>query len=230
MDGNTPTPQLLKELQKFEEKKKQYMRKKDLEQEIAEERRQPKNALYWFRHPNLRLIIAFTVVFLNFYIFAEDPVSHSVKDCHISIIGNIFSFLFANYPSNGYSALKILLWLFSITFGVVVGKMVIHHYLLCERFKLKIFSKDGQGSWMIIFLFTLLCLFYDSVIYNAFLTLGGRHLKDLHSGANMHIQYKTFNKAAAIGINLIFFLIPFLHFVFVLSTSLFHHLIYYSLL
>ena len=182
------------------------MNKRDIELETKEVKYQAKTAIYYLQHPNLRLLTACTVVFLNFYMFAEDPVSHSTKDCEIGIIGNIYTFLFANYPPNGYIALKVLLSLFSIVFGVVVGKMFIHHYFLCGKLKLKIFSKDGQGSWMVIFLFTILCLYYDSVIYNAFLTLSGSHLKKYHTGANMHIQYKTFNKATAIG-NYRFFLV-----------------------
>ena len=89
MNGKDPTPQLVKELQKFEEKKKAYMREADLEQETQEiiKKEKQKGWLYWFRHPNFRLLTSCLVVFLNFYIFAEDPISHSVVDARVGVIG-----------------------------------------------------------------------------------------------------------------------------------------------
>ena len=104
-----------------------------------------------------------------------------------------------SYPPNGFIALKVLLWLFAIVFGITVGKIAIHYWLLCRKLKLKLFSKDGQGSWMITFLFTGCILYYQSSIYNAFLTLAGPHMKQYHTSDNMHIKNRTFMKWAAIG-------------------------------
>ena len=50
---------------------------------------------YWLRHPYLRILTAYLVVFCNFLIFAEDPVSHSHTDSVIDIIGNIYAFVFS---------------------------------------------------------------------------------------------------------------------------------------
>ena len=50
---------------------------------------------YWLRHPYLRILTAYLVVFCNFLIFAEDPVSHSHSDCVIDVIGNIYAFMFS---------------------------------------------------------------------------------------------------------------------------------------
>ncbi|CAL4099722.1 unnamed protein product, partial [Meganyctiphanes norvegica] len=36
-----------------------------------------KDLRYYFQHPWLRLIVAYLVIFCNFLLFAEDPVSHS---------------------------------------------------------------------------------------------------------------------------------------------------------
>ena len=54
-----------------------------------------KNFTYYFRHPYFRLITSYLVVFCNFLIFAEDPVSHSYTDCVIDIIGNMYGFVFS---------------------------------------------------------------------------------------------------------------------------------------
>ena len=34
---------------------------------------------YFFQHPYLRLLVCYSVIFCNFLMFAEDPVSHSKK-------------------------------------------------------------------------------------------------------------------------------------------------------
>jgi len=48
---------------------------------------------YWLRHPYFRIFTSYFVVFCNFLIFAEDPVSHSCSDCIVDIIGNIYAFI-----------------------------------------------------------------------------------------------------------------------------------------
>lgn len=54
-----------------------------------------KNFTYFFRHPYSRIATSYLVVFCNFLIFAEDPVSHSYTDCIIDIIGNMYGFVFS---------------------------------------------------------------------------------------------------------------------------------------
>ena len=54
-----------------------------------------KNFTYYFRHPYFRIVTSYLVVFCNFLIFAEDPVSHSYTDCIIDIIGNMYAFVFS---------------------------------------------------------------------------------------------------------------------------------------
>lgn len=77
-------------------------------------------------------MIAYLVTFCNFLIYAEDPVAHSSGDCNIVAIGNVYSFIFTKYPPNGFSALKVLLWLIAIVLGMIVGKLVIHKLLLSK--------------------------------------------------------------------------------------------------
>ena len=54
---------------------------------------QKKNARYYFQHPYSRVFVAYFVVFCNFLIFAEDPVSHSSSKCTIPVVGNDFAFV-----------------------------------------------------------------------------------------------------------------------------------------
>lgn len=64
-------------------------------QSEEENPRTKKNFAYYFRHPYFRIATSYLVVFCNFLIFAEDPVSHSYTDCIIDIIGNMYGFVFA---------------------------------------------------------------------------------------------------------------------------------------
>ena len=54
---------------------------------------QVKNSRYYFQQPYCRLLIAYIIVFFNFLIFAEDPVSHSVIEAELPVIGNDVGFL-----------------------------------------------------------------------------------------------------------------------------------------
>ena len=111
----------------------------------------------------------------------------------------ITPFLFlCSYPDNGFSVLKVFLWLFAIVFGVVVGKLVVHYYLLCHKLQLKIFSKEGQGSVVVILFITVCTLYYQSFVYNAFLIICGNSTMSYQISSNMHIENKTFMKWVAV--------------------------------
>ena len=46
------------------------------------------NFKYFFQHPVLRLFVSYLVIFCNFLIFAEDPVSHSKQGKAFQFIGD----------------------------------------------------------------------------------------------------------------------------------------------
>ncbi|XP_066918710.1 transmembrane protein 117-like [Clytia hemisphaerica] len=152
---------------------------------------------HYYQYPYFRLFVAYFVTFCNFLIYAEDPVAHSYSKCEIPIIGNAFSFVVTKWPPNAFSLLKVLLCLTAIVIGILVGKLVIHHLLLKRCFKLSMFSND-QGSWMICFLFTMICLVILSFVYNGFLSLNDDmepYKITGYIGAKNHV----FMRAAAIG-------------------------------
>lgn len=106
-------------------------------------------------------------------------------------------FLYTRWPPNAFSFLKVMMWLSAIVIGIVVGKLVIHHLILKRVFKLSMFSND-QGSWMICFLFTIICLVILSFVYNGFLSLNDTmepYKITGYIGAKNHV----FMRAAAIG-------------------------------
>lgn len=111
----------------------------------------------------------------------------------------LFTFLFRYPPDPGFVALKVFMYLFAICLGMFVGKFFVHKFLLCRVLKLRIFSEEGQGSWMVIFLTVLMFLFIISFIYNEFLLLGGAHFAPYVTTHNLGIQNQTFMKMAAIG-------------------------------
>ena len=58
--------------------------------ETSEEKRGFK---HFYRHPWLRLAVAYLDVFLCFYLVAEDPISNSHAECQVDILGNSYSFV-----------------------------------------------------------------------------------------------------------------------------------------
>ena len=86
---------------------------------------QKKNGRYYFQHPYARLFVAYFVIFCNFLIYAEDPVSHSRANCTIPVIGNDYAF---------------------VTYRYCTESMFFHHYKSktslrchCKTFLLKIY-------------------------------------------------------------------------------------------
>ena len=93
-----------------------------------------KDFRYYFQHPYFRLILAYFVTFCNFLIYAEDPVAHSIKESTIPVIGNDFAFVCTRYPPNAWSLLKVIFWLTGILTGMIIGKIVVHTYLLSKYY------------------------------------------------------------------------------------------------
>ncbi|XP_077373471.1 transmembrane protein 117 isoform X2 [Festucalex cinctus] len=157
----------------------------------------PSRFRYYFKHPWSRLVVAYLVIFFNFLIFAEDPVSHSQKEARIAVVGNCFSFLFSKYPGGGWSVLKVACWLLGICAGLLAGKFVFHQQLFGRYLRLQVFRED-HGSWMTMFFSTILFLFIFSHIYNLILLMVGSmqsHMVTDHMG----IRNESFMKIAAVG-------------------------------
>ncbi|XP_052067421.1 transmembrane protein 117-like [Mytilus californianus] len=160
--------------------------------------KEAKDFKYYFQHPYLRLFIAYFVTFCNFLIYAEDPVAHSKKECNIPLVGNDFAFVCTRYPSNAWSLLKVVLWFSAIIVGMIIGKLVVHKLFFCKLLRLKMFC-DDQGSWMIMFLFSLISVFIFSWLYNAFLLAGGSSTEDYRISGLLGLSNSIFMKAAATG-------------------------------
>ncbi|PKU48740.1 hypothetical protein llap_916 [Limosa lapponica baueri] len=95
--------------------------------------RMDKDFRYYFQHPWSRLVVAYLVIFFNFLIFAEDPVSHSQTEANVIVVGNCFSFVTNKYPEGGgWRFLKVLLWLLAILTGLITGKFLFHQRLFEE--------------------------------------------------------------------------------------------------
>ncbi|EDO34251.1 predicted protein, partial [Nematostella vectensis] len=156
-----------------------------------------KNSRYYFQHPYLRLFICYFIIFCNFLIYAEDPVAHSLSQCTIPVIGNVFAFVVNNYPPNGWAALKFFMWFFGMITGMLIGKFFVHKLLLRKWMKLSMFQED-KGSWMVMFLTTIVLLFVFSLIFNGLVSLGGS-IAAYKVTSFLGFTNKTFMKAAAMG-------------------------------
>ncbi|XP_076328958.1 transmembrane protein 117-like isoform X2 [Tachypleus tridentatus] len=158
-----------------------------------------KDFRYYFQHPYARLFVCYFVIFCNFLIFAEDPVSHSHTESEIPVVGNVFSFVATKYPPEWtWCLVKVVLWLFAIFIGLEFGKHLIHHCLLRNIFRLKMFREE-QGSWMIMFLTVIILVYIFSLVYNAFLISSYPSPDPYTITAMMGITNVNFMKAAACG-------------------------------
>ncbi|KAK7449157.1 hypothetical protein BaRGS_00040046 [Batillaria attramentaria] len=126
---------------------------------------------YYFQHPYFRLFTAYFVTLCNFLIYAEDPVAHSRKESNVPVIGNCFAFVGTKYPPNAWSLLKVVLWLSGTVVGLIIGKLFFHTFLFNKIFRLRMFN-DDKGSWMTMFMTTIVSVFIFSYIYNLFLLIG----------------------------------------------------------
>lgn len=90
------------------------------------------------------------------------------------------------------------MWLLAIAVGLLVGKFVFHKLLFNRLMKLSMFARDS-GSWMVMFLTTLVSLFIFSFLYNGFLRAGGDELSGYKITTYLGLQNDSFMKAAALG-------------------------------
>ncbi|XP_054631835.1 transmembrane protein 117 [Dunckerocampus dactyliophorus] len=152
---------------------------------------------YYFQHPWSRLLVAYLVIFFNFLIFAEDPVSHSQTEARIAVVGHCFSFLFNKYPGGGWSVLKVTCFILAIFVGLLAGKFIFHQLLFGRYLRLKMF-RDDHGSWMIMFFSTILSLCIFANLYNLILLSAGS-MEHYMITEEMGIKNETFMKMAAVG-------------------------------
>ncbi|CAH2278002.1 transmembrane 117 [Pelobates cultripes] len=159
--------------------------------------RMDKDFRYYFQHPWSRVVIAYLVMFFNFLIFAEDPVSHSQTEANMIVVGNCFSFVTNKYPGGAWSGFKVFLWLVAIVTGLFAGKLIFHQRLFGQLLRLKMF-RDDHGSWMTMFFSTILLLFIFSHIYNLCLLIAG-NMSPYIITEYMGIRNESFMKVAAVG-------------------------------
>ncbi|XP_049268716.1 transmembrane protein 117 isoform X1 [Rhipicephalus sanguineus] len=158
-----------------------------------------KDFRYFLQHPYARLFVSYFVVFCNFLVFAEDPISHSRAESEIPVFGNVFSFVCTKYPPEwGWRCAKVLLWLLALFCGLVCGKYFIHHFLLRNLFRLKMFREE-QGTWMIMLLTVLVFVYMLSLVYNALLLSGHPRPDQFRINALMGVTNASFMKVAACG-------------------------------
>jgi len=70
--------------------------------QIIDESQTKKAKFFWFwRHPISRIVLALLITFLNFYIYAVDPVCESKREVALPIIGSLWSLIAVNWSGYG---------------------------------------------------------------------------------------------------------------------------------
>ncbi|KAK8739321.1 hypothetical protein OTU49_003576 [Cherax quadricarinatus] len=173
------------------------VRRKSLDTQSQYSYYMDKDLRYYFQHPWLRLIIAYLVIFCNFLLFAEDPVSHSHAESNIPVVGNVFSFVSTKYPDEWFwRMIKVVMWLIAILCGMLVGKVLIHGLIFKRMLRLKMF-RDEQGSWMTMALTVIVSLYMFSYVYNLILLIGHGEPCRWQIGSDMNVTNESMMKAAA---------------------------------
>ncbi|KAH9420693.1 hypothetical protein DERP_001124 [Dermatophagoides pteronyssinus] len=158
-----------------------------------------KDFRYYFQHPYSRLFVAYFVIFCNFLIFAEDPLSHSLMECSIPVLGNVISLLFTKYPPEfEWRFIKASMSISAIILGLFIGKFFLHHIVLRRILRLKMFREES-GTWMIMLISSVLSCYFASQIYNALLLMFHPAFHSYLITSKMGITYALFMKIAACG-------------------------------
>ena len=96
-----------------------------------------------------------------------DPTSYSRVDATVPVIGPDVSLIFLKWPGTpGTTVLKLVGIILSVALGTFVGRSLVHHRLLRDHWKLKMFSED-KGSWVVMF-FTTICVMRASTYSHSY--------------------------------------------------------------
>ena len=101
------------------------------------------------------------------------------------------------YPNDGFAGLKVLLWISGLLLGLIVGRLVIHKWILCTKLKSRFFARDSQGAWIIMFLTSILSLYGFSLLYNVILDVCGGYILSYKCDNSFKIENKCLMKAIA---------------------------------
>ena len=107
------------------------------------------------------------------------------------LVSYSFTTISFRYPHKGeYLIFKVFTWVSGALFGLVVGKVFVHGFLLNGIFQMKLFRRN-QGSWVVMFLTMIMMLYCFSLIFNHITKLDPE-LTRFYITNQMGIKYKTF--------------------------------------
>lgn len=121
------------------------------------------------RHPWFRMYCTLHIIVCDFFIYGEDPIVDSEVGCTLPFAGNVISMMFGKYPwasAPGFAALKLILFLGFGLAGIIVGRQILHHWLLRDTCKLKMFKGD-KGTFLCMPICFAIFVYIGSMLYNA---------------------------------------------------------------
>jgi len=153
-----------------------------------------KGAWWYLRHPWARVSTAIAIFFLDFWYYSEDPVAHSQVEVWIPVVGDAVSMLLLRWPSTaGLILLKVCMSIGLVVSGCVVGRQLVHHWLLRDKMRVNMFEANN-GSWTVMALSTVMLLWVGGYIYNAMV---GESEPQVTS--SLHIESHSFAVIAQTG-------------------------------
>lgn len=113
------------------------------------------NPRIWWRHPLLRLIAVWSILFLDFFIYAVDPA----QDSHVTyaFFGVAEDFFVLKWPEKlVHQISRVVLFIVVSLIGFLFGRFVIHHKFLRDLCGLQMFS-ENNGTLIVDFLVWVIC-------------------------------------------------------------------------
>merc|ERR1719445_74772 len=100
-----------------------------------------RGALYWWRHPVLRVILAIATMCINLVFYTVDPCAESRRETYIPFAGAAMHILYLDWPSDvGIIFARIGTILLCLTIGPVISWYLIHGLFLRDTCKFRMFG------------------------------------------------------------------------------------------
>ncbi|CAK0898779.1 unnamed protein product [Prorocentrum cordatum] len=114
----------------------------------------------WWRHPMLRLVAVWSILFLDFFIYGVDPA----QDSHVTypFFGVFEDFFIIAWPQRvEHQISRIVLFIVLTMFSFWFGRMVVHHKFLRDFCGLQMFS-ENNGTLLVNFI--VYVIFFEGVL------------------------------------------------------------------
>lgn len=118
----------------------------------------------WWRHPFARMMNAWLILLLDFWIYFEDPINESHVKFTQEGFGQVFGFCLS-WNDDGQHSLRFVLLIASLISALYIGNEWVHHRFLRDWMGLSAFT-ENKGAFFVKLACLPFTLYIGSHIYN----------------------------------------------------------------